>query len=559
MFKLILVLALAGSAFANYGNYEQKMPVPQRAPVVPTPMAPTMYGSYGQGPVVPPMADEPVNMNPCTEEAMRAMEIQLFDNPMDEATYIICTDVGVFVTMPCSPGTVFNTVLRHCIPVGWEAPVCPVGTCMNQADCFLNEFGQPKCNCRVGFTGERCEVNINECELEGDANCQRDGGVCVDQVNAFYCSYDNGASIGFSRQQYIPTPCTIQELSFGKQFYELPSLNKNVYVQCTNENEFVVSRCADMLFWHQELRTCSIDIPMKKTGVCQQYPCKNDGECLDLGSNNFECKCKEGFTGALCEEPIDFCLNMPCGSGRCVSHTGGFNCICQNDIVAQSCDIELRNPCVPELTYAACDKHQDHYFSCAFDKAFLKSCAPGLIWRQEVLTCVLVEQVQAPMMFPQQTMPSREPSMAQASSYGQYRTSMPEVPSFEAPVPVQTTTPQSYGYKMPEVPRFEAPLPVQTTTPFVPVTTTQSYGYRTQEVPRFEAPVQTTPFVPVTAPSSYGMPSYPQQGPQQGFRSFMPEAPRMQVPQMQRPQMQAPRMQMPQFPTQQRMQAPRRF
>merc|ERR1719414_1121420 len=208
------------------------------------------------------------------------MEIQLFAHPDDETKYIICTDVGIFVTMPCSPGTVFNTDMRHCIPIGWEAPKCPVGTCKNQADCFLDEFRQPKCNCRLGFTGEFCETDIDECKLEGEAICSNQNGKCVDQVNGFYCDF--GGSIGLDQQTSINLPCTLEDLSKDKQFYELPSPQKNSYVQCTGENQFVVSKCADMLFWHQELRTCSIERPAEKTGICKGYPCQNDGECVDL-------------------------------------------------------------------------------------------------------------------------------------------------------------------------------------------------------------------------------------------------------------------------------------
>lgn len=43
---------------------------------------------------------------------------------------------------------------------------------MNNADCDLDEMGEPMCMCRVGFTGQRCEVDINECEtLGGNAQC----------------------------------------------------------------------------------------------------------------------------------------------------------------------------------------------------------------------------------------------------------------------------------------------------------------------------------------------------------------------------------------------------
>lgn len=50
------------------------------------------------------------------------------------------------------------------------------GTCQNLP-------GTYQCNCPVGFTGRRCEKNINEC----DSNpCQNDG-TCLDERGAYRC------------------------------------------------------------------------------------------------------------------------------------------------------------------------------------------------------------------------------------------------------------------------------------------------------------------------------------------------------------------------------------
>ncbi len=268
---------------------------------------------------------------------LRAPEIQAFQDPLDRRSYIVCTEIDVFVRMPCATGTFFDAGIRHCVPDGWVAPVCPVGLCKNNADCIIDELkNEYKCLCRVGFTGIFCETNIDECALEGNAYCRSQNGQCVDQINAYYCDF--GDKIGLTYEKAIPKPCTLAHLSEGKQFFELESPLNNVFLQCFGENRWVVSKCAEMLFWNQELRTCTIEQPIKKTGVCNTYPCKNDGICEDTGNFQFTCSCRPGFTGALCEEVIDFCLPQPCGSGRCVSHPGGYNCVCQDKVVDQSCD-----------------------------------------------------------------------------------------------------------------------------------------------------------------------------------------------------------------------------
>ena len=300
----------------------------------------TTYSAYSTAPKTAlPVADRQLTRdeNPCSEEVLRSPEIQAFRDPLDRNSYIVCTELDVFVRMPCATGTFFDTTIRHCVPEGWVAPVCPVGMCKNNADCIIDELkNEYKCMCRIGFTGLFCETNIDECALEGNTICAKNSGKCIDQLNTFYCDF--GTKIGFAIETAIDEPCTLTDLSEARQYFEIPSPLNNHFLQCTGENRWMVSKCAEMLFWNQELRTCTIELPIKKTGVCLTYPCKNDGSCSDLGNFNFQCTCKEGFTGALCEEVIDFCLPVPCGTGRCVSHAGGYNCVCRDYVVDQSCD-----------------------------------------------------------------------------------------------------------------------------------------------------------------------------------------------------------------------------
>lgn len=63
--------------------------------------------------------------NPCTEEALRSSDVLQFQSPWNRTFYIICVDVGQWVEMPCSTGTVFSERLGHCIPEGFEEPLCP--------------------------------------------------------------------------------------------------------------------------------------------------------------------------------------------------------------------------------------------------------------------------------------------------------------------------------------------------------------------------------------------------------------------------------------------------
>lgn len=46
----------------------------------------------------------------------------------------------------------------------------------------------PLCSCRSGFTGVRCEININECATNPCAN----GSTCVDGINSYTCACPSG-------------------------------------------------------------------------------------------------------------------------------------------------------------------------------------------------------------------------------------------------------------------------------------------------------------------------------------------------------------------------------
>ena len=64
---------------------------------------------------------------------------------------------------------------------------------------------------------------------------------------------------------------------------------------------------------------------------CASSPCLNGGLCID-SHRGFQCKCKTGFSGALCEENIDDCeKNQLClNGGECIDGVNSFTCACPN-------------------------------------------------------------------------------------------------------------------------------------------------------------------------------------------------------------------------------------
>jgi hypothetical protein len=158
-------------------------------------------------------------------------------------------------------------------------------------------------------------------------------------VNGYYCQCPSGM-IGLNCQQAIRNPCTRDNLQLGLNFFEIPSLAQNAYIQCTGQMQLEVRKCPDNLHWHQEEQTCTVERAPLKAGICLAFPCKNGGECLENANSasGFSCACKTGYTGAMCEQMIDYCLSSPCqNDGKCLSYAGGYTCICKNKVIDECC------------------------------------------------------------------------------------------------------------------------------------------------------------------------------------------------------------------------------
>jgi hypothetical protein len=64
-------------------------------------------------------------------------------------------------------------------------------TCANNGTCLVNYDVKPygyTCQCLPGFTGDMCEIDIDDCITQP---CRR--GQCIDRVNGFICSCYSGS------------------------------------------------------------------------------------------------------------------------------------------------------------------------------------------------------------------------------------------------------------------------------------------------------------------------------------------------------------------------------
>ena len=72
------------------------------------------------------------------------------------------------------------------------------------------------------------------------------------------------------------------------------------FIMCLPDGDFVIMDCPDDLVFNKYLDRCDYDANPVNSG-CFSNPCKNNGQCNDLGNLEFTCQCQDGYSGLFCE------------------------------------------------------------------------------------------------------------------------------------------------------------------------------------------------------------------------------------------------------------------
>ena len=83
---------------------------------------------------------------------------------------------------------------------------CLSHPCANGSTCstMANQFS---CTCLAGFTGQKCETDVNECDIPGQ--CQH-GGTCLNLPGSYQCQCPQGFTGQHCDSPYVPcapSPC----------------------------------------------------------------------------------------------------------------------------------------------------------------------------------------------------------------------------------------------------------------------------------------------------------------------------------------------------------------
>ncbi|XP_061166600.1 uncharacterized protein LOC133175501 [Saccostrea echinata] len=228
---------------------------------------------------------------------------------------------------------------------------CLVRPCAHGAKCTALPNGNYTCDCPLGYRGQDCEEDVNECHTTGICG----HGSCTNIYGDYVCNCNAG---------YTGPNCTI-------------NIDECASNPCENGGS-----CEDLI--NMYLCHCAPGFSgvhcQMNNDECESDPCLNGGFCLD-DINDYYCVCAPGWNGKDCENDFDECQDNPCVHGKCVNDNGTFHCECNSPLIkGKLCDQAPNRDCsdlktfwnmnrdavytVREpnkmLTLAVCDMHTDN-------------------------------------------------------------------------------------------------------------------------------------------------------------------------------------------------------
>lgn len=202
--------------------------------------------------------------------------------------------------------------------------------CRNEAQCILLANNDIGCKCSSGWRGERCDLDIDECQAIGSPVCQN-GGTCSNSAGSFRCICVNG---------WHGDHCEI------------------------NTNDCEAAHCFNGGTCHDRVATFNCECAPGFTGLlchlrnaCISNPC-NAGAVCDTNpvDGSYVCSCSPGYKGGDCSQDVDECApGNPCEhGGTCLNTPGSYKCLCPAGWTGMFCDQNINecatNPCLNDAT-----------------------------------------------------------------------------------------------------------------------------------------------------------------------------------------------------------------
>ncbi|CAF0826040.1 unnamed protein product [Didymodactylos carnosus] len=260
--------------------------------------------------------------------------------------------------------------------------------CQNNGTCII-ENGYKSCLCSQAFSGQQCEINIDECQ---SSPCKH-GGKCIDGLGQFICS----CPIGYSGSlcEVIIDPCLNNPCENNGTCIRLQTSISSSSSQIANNFQCVCPPDYSGRYCQLYVKDYCISSPCYSYATCVNLPypkqgyfcycppthppstscdrshpysiqtsklCDQREQCVYGNCTNERCSCFHGWTGDKCDQDIDECLQNPCPrQGTCYNTLGSYLCLCPSNSATVSCQSEKSNECSEFmcLNGGTCNVRQD--------------------------------------------------------------------------------------------------------------------------------------------------------------------------------------------------------
>ncbi|ESP03827.1 hypothetical protein LOTGIDRAFT_230171 [Lottia gigantea] len=224
----------------------------------------------------------------------------------------------------CDKGYMYNSTTKTCDMIdNCESDPCVSdNTVTDGCSSSIEGF---KCTCKSGYTGSKCQHNIDDC---ASMPCGKNSVMCTDLLNGFNCTCKEGYE-GDTCQRLKDTcsgsPCKGEGVKKCK-------LVPNDYI-CECIPGYTGKNCET-----------NID-------DCASRPCMHGSNCTDK-VNGFSCDCEAGWMGDMCEEEVDSCKSNQCVNGaECQNLFNDYYCDCKDNTYDRNCSqkenlCQSANPCI---------------------------------------------------------------------------------------------------------------------------------------------------------------------------------------------------------------------
>ncbi|CAL1545513.1 unnamed protein product [Lymnaea stagnalis] len=197
--------------------------------------------------------------------------------------------------------------------------------CMEHCQCDVSNTAScdkvyGTCDCRDGWEGENCSVDVDECISNSSFSCQNNSH-CVNTNGSSYCECDDGFW-DLEKGAIFCEEC--EEGFYGANCSQQCKCGD--HYQCDKVN----GSCHCLPYWNGS--NCNVDVNECDIGTDN---CSSDlhQQCVNI-DGGFNCECQPGFEKSchFCEcSDLDLCSNTSCTNGCYeINANSSFKCLCND-------------------------------------------------------------------------------------------------------------------------------------------------------------------------------------------------------------------------------------